>query len=185
MSKGEVIETGSHAELIRKDTGMYKDLCAAQELKAFEEGISAKAASPSTDKVAVWPGESAVDMNFSGEKKVEGESSPTLSGKTAVEDAKKKTSIPFARLFKMTRPEAGFLVIGGFAAALNGAIMPVFAIVFSEILSVFGETDFDILRERANLFALYFVALAVGAFFINFAQISSFGLSGERMTKSL
>jgi ATP-binding cassette subfamily B (MDR/TAP) protein 1 len=117
---------------------------------------------------------------------VDEEATPTISGQTAVEEAKKKSSsIPIARLFKMSRPEAGFLAIGGIAAALNGAIMPVFAIVYSEILSVFGETDFDVLRERANLFALYFVDLAISSFFINFAQISTFGLSGERMTKRM
>jgi hypothetical protein len=85
----------------------------------------------------------------------------------------------------MTRPEAGFLVIGGIAAALNGSIMPVFAIIFAEILAVFGEPDPVLLREGANRFALYFVALAAGAFLINFAQISTFGLSGERMTKRM
>jgi ABC-type multidrug transport system ATPase subunit len=93
MSHGEVVEKGTHASLIAKK-GAYSDLCAAQELKAFEEGIATKAATPGEEEKAVWPGEVAVDMKAVEDKKDGGEASPKEDKK----DEKKKYSVPIARV---------------------------------------------------------------------------------------
>ena len=41
-----------------------------------------------------------------------------------------------ARLWKMNAPEWPYILVGGIAATVNGAIQPLFAIVFAEILGV-------------------------------------------------
>lgn len=62
--------------------------------------------------------------------------------------------------------------------------MPLFAIVFSSILAVFGKTGKE-LEDGANQYAIYFAILGAGAFFVNLIQIGSFAVSGERLTRRI
>lgn len=64
----------------------------------------------------------------------------------------------------------------GLCAALNGATQPLFAILFSAILTVLGT-------NQAYTYAYLFVGLAVVAFFSNLGQLGLFQFTGEKMTR--
>ena len=72
-------------------------------------------------------------------------------------DESKKFKLPVRKLFRFAEREDYILmIIGAIAAALNGAIMPLFAIVFGELLDSFQATDFT---DELNRFSLYFLLL--------------------------
>ncbi|KAJ3057974.1 ATP-binding cassette, sub-B (MDR TAP), member 4, partial [Quaeritorhiza haematococci] len=96
----------------------------------------------------------------------------------------KQRSVSFARVLSYNAPEWYLFIVGGLAACVNGIVMPCFALVFSEILEVFGKTGDD-LRNGANFWALMFLVLAVAAFVSNLAQVTSFTMSGEKLTRRL
>lgn len=112
---------------------------------------------------------------------------PSDSSKTpAVVESNKekgpKPKIPFSRIFRLNSPEWYLLVTGTFFAALNGMIQPCFSLVFSNILTVFGEKDANKRQNEANFWSCMFVVLSVSAFLVTFGQVSSFSVSGERLT---
>ena len=62
--------------------------------------------------------------------------------------------------------------VGCLAAAVNGGIQPVFAILFSEILGVFsGNQDPATQEADVRLYSLLFVAIGGAAFLANFFQV--------------
>jgi ABC-type multidrug transport system fused ATPase/permease subunit len=86
----------------------------------------------------------------------------------------------------MNLPEKWLILAGTLGSMVNGATMPLFAVVFSKFLNVFSLVDQpDELRSQANFYALMFVLIAVVCFFAWFAKIGIFALSGERLTKRL
>lgn len=69
-------------------------------------------------------------------------------------------------------------ILSGIAAVGNGVVMPLFAIIFSSILTALGTPD-------ANFWALMFVVLSIAAFISNFLQIALFKYAGEKLTRRL
>ncbi|CAF5046237.1 unnamed protein product, partial [Rotaria socialis] len=50
--------------------------------------------------------------------------------------------MPFLfKILRLNSPEWLYLVIGGFASLVFGAVMPSFALVFSEVFGALAETD--------------------------------------------
>ena len=43
----------------------------------------------------------------------------------------------FSRILALNKPEAKYLIMGCIAAAFNGAVQPVFSILFSEMVALF------------------------------------------------
>ncbi|CAG8461734.1 6731_t:CDS:2 [Paraglomus occultum] len=103
----------------------------------------------------------------------------------AIEKSKNKKT-PLGRIFRLNRPEAGIMAIGAVGSIINGAIMPLFSLVFSTILNIFSHVD-DLhkMQHDANFWAGMFVVLAGTAFLANTAQQGLFILSGERLTRRL
>ena len=63
--------------------------------------------------------------------------------------------------------------VGCIAAAVNGGIQPIFAILFSEIIGVFADPRYtQQQRDDVVLYSLLFVAIGVAAFLANIIQVS-------------
>jgi ABC-type multidrug transport system fused ATPase/permease subunit len=160
MSLGEIVEQGTHEELIQKN-GMYAGLVKAQTLKSKNETDG------NEEKNTVV-------------KRLNTKSSSVASNKDEKEDVKQVEiadfKLDYGRLFAWNKREYHWFVIGGIGAIVNGASQPAFAVIFSEILTVLGT-------PKANEYALFFVGLAVIAFLSNFAQAGLFKYAGEKMTR--
>ncbi|CAG8533060.1 15494_t:CDS:2 [Funneliformis mosseae] len=200
MSKGEIIEVGRHDELIAKQ-GAYFGLVKAQELKTRQLGSEDinDNEDDEDDSSLSNQTEDETTINFDDKhhnlhlRRMSTKASTVKSGgKTEQEileesEAEKLLQkMPLSRVFRMNSPEAILIFIGTISAAVNGAIMPLFSLIFSSILTVFSRTDQPIeLRKQANFWAGMFGVLALVAFLCNFFQISCFMLSGERLTRRL
>ena len=65
-----------------------------------------------------------------------------------------------------------FFTVGCVAAAVNGGVQPVFAILFSEIIGVFADPRYtDAQRNDIVLYSLLFVAIGGASFVANIIQV--------------
>uniref|UniRef100_A0A8C5TA38 Phosphatidylcholine translocator ABCB4 n=1 Tax=Malurus cyaneus samueli TaxID=2593467 RepID=A0A8C5TA38_9PASS len=185
---GVIKEQGTHAELLERK-GIYHKLVNMQAIDAEV---------PSSEN-----GENAHGI-LSGESEPEfGESSTGLRRRSTRRSMKKpgeqndgtdeeKTSpaeeLPpasFLKIMKLNKTEWPYFVGGTLCAIINGALQPAFAVIFSEIIGIFTETDKDILRQKSNLYSLLFLVLGIISFFTFFFQGFSFGKAGEILTMRL
>ena len=77
------------------------------------------------------------------------------------------------RIIKRNRPEYGYIFIGVLASGAMGAVMPLFGIIFGDVLGVLAYEDADLARKESITYALWFVALGVFAFLTQFIQVNS------------
>uniref|UniRef100_A0A8D3CCV9 ATP-binding cassette, sub-family B (MDR/TAP), member 11a n=1 Tax=Scophthalmus maximus TaxID=52904 RepID=A0A8D3CCV9_SCOMX len=90
-------------------------------------------------------------------------------------------SAPVARILKYNKPEWPYLLLGSLAAFANGAVIPFYAVLFSEIIGVRAAPK----RELINGICLTFCFLAIATFFSHFIQSFAFAKSGELLTRRL
>uniref|UniRef100_A0A803VJC5 Bile salt export pump n=1 Tax=Ficedula albicollis TaxID=59894 RepID=A0A803VJC5_FICAL len=98
------------------------------------------------------------------------------------EDAK---PVPFTRILKYNASEWPYLVLGSLAAAVNGAVNPLYALLFSQILGTFSILDEEKQRNQINGVCVLFVLVGVVSFFTQFLQGYTFAKSGELLTRRL
>ncbi|NXC94472.1 ABCBB protein, partial [Certhia familiaris] len=98
------------------------------------------------------------------------------------EDAK---PVSFTRILKYNASEWPYLVLGSLAAAVNGAVNPLYALLFSQILGTFSILDEENQKNQINGVCVLFVLVGVLSFFTQFLQGYTFAKSGELLTRRL
>ncbi|KAK3611392.1 hypothetical protein CHS0354_036589 [Potamilus streckersoni] len=187
LDKGQIIESGTHSELMDRQ-GAYFHLVTAQQLAEQEEGFEmtedvekeATAKSKpkpmrSTSSGTIQHQQTKISRQLSiGAKK------ETLKEGEAEEEEEVAEKPGFCRIVRENGSEWPFILIGCFAAAVNGGTMPVFAIFFSEMIKVFIE-----MGNNGLFWSMMFLVLGSVNFLGNSIQIYCFGQSGERLTMRL
>ena len=87
----------------------------------------------------------------------------------------------FRWVFAKNRPEMWFILLGCFAAVVEGGVWPAYSIVLSEVLAAMNDGRFDVIND----YALGFVAIAVALFIGVFFKFYFLAIAGERLTKRL
>ena len=54
-----------------------------------------------------------------------------------------KRPLPWGRVFKLNQPEYRFLALGSLGSSANGTVFPLFSLILSRIVTVFGNPDED------------------------------------------
>ncbi|XP_041897010.1 bile salt export pump isoform X3 [Corvus kubaryi] len=98
------------------------------------------------------------------------------------EDAK---PVSFTRILKYNASEWPYLVLGSLAAAVNGAVNPLYALLFSQILGTFSILEEENQKNQINGVCVLFVLVGVLSFFTQFLQGYTFAKSGELLTRRL
>nr|XP_021407324.1 ATP-dependent translocase ABCB1 isoform X1 [Lonchura striata domestica] len=196
---GVITELGNHAKLLEKK-GIYYKLV---NMQAIEAEV------PSSENYEnVLPSSENYENVYSVKKsEFEPESEESLSrglrrrstrrsmkkpGEQNDSPDEEKTSpaeeVPpasFLKIMKLNKTEWPYFVAGTLCAIINGGLQPAFAVIFSEIIGIFSETDKDVLRKQSNLYSLLFLALGIISFFTFFFQGFTFGKAGEILTMRL
>ncbi|XP_042306075.1 bile salt export pump-like isoform X5 [Sceloporus undulatus] len=89
------------------------------------------------------------------------------------------------RILKYNAPEWPYMVIGSLGAAVNGAVSPLYALLFSQILGTFSLLDEEEQRSQINSICLLFVVVGIISFVTQFLQGYTFAKSGELLTRRL
>ncbi|GMF57692.1 unnamed protein product [Phytophthora fragariaefolia] len=94
------------------------------------------------------------------------------------------TSFKFTHLYRFATPlDRLLLVVGVVTAGANGALFPLMAVVFGNVLT--GFTNIPVDMDTVNTAALDFFIIAVAMFFTDYLSYVSFYYSAERQMKTL
>nr|XP_033801594.1 bile salt export pump isoform X3 [Geotrypetes seraphini] len=92
---------------------------------------------------------------------------------------------PVARILKYNAKEWPYMLFGSFAAAVNGTVTPLYALLFSQILGTFSLPDEIEKRKQIDDICVLFVIVGAISFCTQFLQGYAFATSGELLTKRL
>lgn len=158
---GKVAEEGTHESLLKKENGVYANLCNMQTFDREDSEFNKK-------NVA--------------KKKIIKKQENTGTGDSSEIKEDLPTS-PWTKILKMNGPEWPYLVIGTCFSAITGAAQPLFAVIFADLLGIFSQNlPDDELLDEINKKAIAFVILGIINFVGNLGAISCFGKSGEELT---
>lgn len=181
MQKGEIVESGTHLDLIDKN-GAYAALVKAQEVKSGSNAAVSEDQEP----------EEIAETTEKSPNVADAADDAILTGKEVVEDEIDHVAIdnkrlaamkaPLMRIFKLQRSELHYVFGGILMSACNGALFPLFGLVFGQVLAVYAKPRQEML-DGAAFWSLIFLGIMVANFFINLLQFGLFGSAGERLTR--
>uniref|UniRef100_A0A8C5AE39 ATP-binding cassette, sub-family B (MDR/TAP), member 4 n=1 Tax=Gadus morhua TaxID=8049 RepID=A0A8C5AE39_GADMO len=163
---GEIVEMGTHSELMKKQ-GVYHTLVTTQVTHTHTHTHTQgwmRIILLASEENSIFP------------------SSPLMCVCQEDEDV---PPVSFLKVLRLNLPEWPYIVVGLICATINGAIQPLFAILFSKIVAVFSEPNKDVVREKSALFSILFAVIGVVSFFTLFLQGYCFGKAGEILTMKL
>ena len=187
MSNGEIVEVGTHQELIAKN-GHYTNLVNAQELKTKDSTLQLTD-KPIVDKTAgtaltISIPDQVTEVAVKDDKESE-EVSEEDKKKQFEAKVLKENKTPLMDVLRMQKGEYGYIVLGVVGSSAGGALLPIFGLIFGEVLNVFSRADPDDLKAGAAYWSLVFL----GMMFLNFVacvmQFGGFGVAGERLTRRI
>ncbi|KAF5400002.1 Multidrug resistance protein 2 [Paragonimus heterotremus] len=167
LDKGITRESGTHDELVAKN-------CLYVAMRRYQQQI---------DRLV------EEDEEISGEIRDVKTKSISISENVSqsANEVSESNTTHIGRLFKLSRPDARYIILGCFASAIAGAVQPSFTILFFEFFGIYpkifvspDETD-----RRTTLLCGMMVLLGFIRFFSMLAQGYFFGVSGERFTKRI
>eukprot|EP01119_Soliformovum_irregulare_P012424 TRINITY_DN322_c0_g1_i4.p1 TRINITY_DN322_c0_g1~~TRINITY_DN322_c0_g1_i4.p1 ORF type:complete len:1246 (-),score=423.44 TRINITY_DN322_c0_g1_i4:17-3754(-) len=159
IQKGKVVELGNHTELMERQKKYYKLVMTQEGGKTLSTKSKKEKKENSEKKEAVLIA-----------KKVDGE-----------EEKEKAKSVSLWRLLKMNKPEWGYLFLGCLCLVFVGALNPIFAIVFSEMINLFYKPA-DVIQVESVWWALGFVGLGLIPFIFQTSGETCLGVAGESLT---
>ncbi|KAG2231879.1 hypothetical protein INT48_006071 [Thamnidium elegans] len=105
---------------------------------------------------------------------------------TRLKNEMKKQGAPFKKIFLAMREEWKYLFAGIFGSAIAGAIFPVYAYSFSNVVVILSLPNQDIRPGPllgTNLYAFIFSMLGIAAFIGNATQFACYEICGEKFSK--
>ncbi|KAI7815643.1 ABC subfamily B member 5, partial [Rhyzopertha dominica] len=164
ISKGQVVEQGTHDELMA--------------LK--QEYFSLVTTQVTSDDIDRKPDAALSTVDF------DEDIDQTVTPKGVNVEEEQSTPAEMASLWtvmKMNASEWWQIFVGCISSLIMGGAMPIFAVLFGEIIGVAEEED--VVREETNKYSLYFVITGIVVGTATFFQIYMFGIAGERLTMRL
>ncbi|GBG73759.1 hypothetical protein CBR_g17099 [Chara braunii] len=187
---GEVVETGTHEELLaREKSGTYAKLIKLQvEGNIMEQDGSVLGSSqrrgsitvptprnePETSPATVVAAVVQPLRNASFSVSMAGNYSGDIEG----------TGAPsFCRLLKLNRREWHWGLLGMIAASVCGAFQPGFSLILSSVISKYFNPDTDEMQKEVRRYCLIFLGFAAMSTFAYGFNFGSFSVAGERLVK--
>ncbi|KAL9157709.1 hypothetical protein ABFS82_08G021900 [Erythranthe guttata] len=103
-------------------------------------------------------------------------------------EKKKEQSLPFYQLFSFAdKYDLILMTTGSLGAIIHGSSMPVFFLLFGEMVNGFGKNQMDLhkMTNEVAKYALYFVYLGLVVCFSSYAEIACWMYTGERQVGTL
>ncbi|XP_058800345.1 ATP-dependent translocase ABCB1-like [Phymastichus coffea] len=164
ISKGSVVEEGKHDYLMQLK-GHYHSLVTAQ--------------------VSIVP--TGGQSNDTGNQVDEDEEMELIRQKTeTIEKSRSdEPSVSTWRILQLNKQEWLFNVIACITSIVTGFSMPLFSILFGDIIGVLSRPNPDDVRSETNVYSLYFVITGILIGSTSFIQVYLFRIAGERLTMRL
>ncbi|GKA92457.1 ABC transporter B family member 15-like protein [Tanacetum coccineum] len=184
VQNGEVVESGSHEDLIQLENGIYVSLIRLQETKKNDEPTR-----PSPPGPPLISSTFDVHNTSSHRQSIVSRSSSANSVNCSREvnfttQDDQKLAVPsFKRLLAMNIPEWKHALFGSVGAVLCGAVQPVFSFCVGSMVSVYFLADHDEIKHKTMIYALSLIGVAILSIIFNIIQHYSFAVMGEYLTK--
>ncbi|KAL4653636.1 hypothetical protein ACB092_01G319100 [Castanea dentata] len=186
VQNGQVMETGSHNELIENEHGLYTSLVHLQQREP-EENAHASSSISSMDINNTSSRRLSVVSRSSSANSIAGPSRGGSLGDQEdgiVED--KNFPVPsFRRLLALNLPEWKQASLGCLAATVFGAVQPLYAFAMGSMISVYFLTSHQEIKDKTRIYSLCFLGLAVLSMVVNITQHYNFAYMGEYLTKRI
>ncbi|OMH83424.1 Multidrug resistance protein 1 [Zancudomyces culisetae] len=174
FGKGQVIESGTHAELVTME-GAYTSLVKAQALRETSDATFVKEVSEKKRKKPAY----TIDDKVSEDT----EYTEELSAKVF---SKKRGGFgDFFWLLKKYSSQTLIFIPAAITAFIGGCLFPSFSIVFSKMLSAFGNPNLEEQKKQTNLYALLFFLFAIASFVTIGLRTYLFGKGAVKMSVRL
>ncbi|KAH9676227.1 ABC transporter B family member 15 [Citrus sinensis] len=188
IQNGQVMETGSHDELIQDENGLYTALVHLHQTEKRNknpgEGSimdlnnkdlhSLSSLSNLTDVNSISSSRfsqvsrSSSDVSFSQSRASLEDGN--LKQNNREEDNKKLTAPSFRRLLALNLREWKQASLGCLSAILFGAVQPVYAFAMGSMISVYFLKDHDEIKEKTRFYSLCFFGLSIFSLLTNVCQ---------------
>uniref|UniRef100_A0A060SYY2 ARAD1A15114p n=1 Tax=Blastobotrys adeninivorans TaxID=409370 RepID=A0A060SYY2_BLAAD len=192
MSKGEILEMGTHNELLERQ-GAYHKLVDAQKLRSANQEQDGEQTSESasdndeeTPKVFAAP-EDADPLRLVKTSTQKSVSSQILANVTE-EPTKKYSFLTMAKmLYSYNRNEKWLIITGSFFSLLCGFGYPVLAILFGKVVNALmvPPSQYGWMRSQINMYTGFFFMVGVIEFFCFLFMIGSLSLASERLVRNI
>ncbi|XP_065848647.1 putative ABC transporter B family member 8 isoform X2 [Euphorbia lathyris] len=182
LNNGNIIEIGSHNDLINTKNGHYANLAKLQRQFSCDDHEK----SPDQARISSVGRTSASRGMMSM-----GTSSPAMFPSSPIpvfEPEKPRTSHPkpsFARLLSLNAPEWKQGLLGSLSAALFGAVQPVYALTIGGMIAAFFAPSHDEMKARIRTYAVIFCSLSLISMTLNLIQHYNFAYMGEKLTRRI
>ncbi|KAI3884188.1 hypothetical protein MKW92_034498 [Papaver armeniacum] len=184
IHQGNIVEKGSHLELLKDPDGAYDQLVSLQEVNKDSETDTVK---PEIRVESDRQSGNFMSLQQYGSSGSTGDMRPSLSipsNRPSSSLSRRIKRFHFARLANLNKPELHVLLLGVVAAVINGIVFPAFAVMFSGMISTFYEPPSK-LRRDARFWALMFVGLGIVSFVASPARTYFFAVAGCSLIKRI
>ncbi|KAK4873210.1 hypothetical protein RN001_015239 [Aquatica leii] len=167
MSEGQIQEEGTHQELLQKKGAYF-----AMVIKQIPQ---------ETLKEKVPVQENLNTLELDDEKFVKSEEKPILPKA----DQKHLNMFSIWPIVKYNLPEWWAIALGCVCSLINGAGLPVYAIIFGRIMRVLVMDNADYIKDETMFYCYMFLTIAIVLGLASVLQTYTFGLAGEKLTMRL
>ncbi|KAG6517606.1 hypothetical protein ZIOFF_021002 [Zingiber officinale] len=202
IHRGSIVEKGSHVELLKNPAGAYSQLIRLQEVNQAQ--VTAHKSDSEKSDGGISSGQYSskkLSLNRSISRGSSGrhsshsfqapfglamgfdaqDTSDNADPESTIEHSKE---VPVLRLAYLNRPEIPILILGSFAAIVNGVIFPLFSILLSNVINAFYQPPHK-LKKGSNFWSLMFLIFGGVSLFALPARTYFFGVAGSKLIRRI
>lgn len=188
MSKGTIVEQGTHDELISMG-GEYHDLVRAQQITARDAEIHADSTEDDTDcaipeeEIEQEPDMHEDPLRLTRTNTKQSVASIALKNKKVQVEGEYSAWTLFKMINRLNSPEKRLLITGGTFAALMGGGQPANGIFFAKSVIAISQPDTKKMKSDISFWALMFLMLGLVQLFANCIASSCMGVASEKLVR--
>jgi len=181
VDHGRVVQSGSHSELMREETGLYHHLQTLQQLHIVPE--TQPNADVSTDAP---PSPPSMPLHRTSDPPLRRVSGATVQGAAPPPSnlTEEHADVPESRVWAMQAPEMRYIIPGLVCSLANGGVNTLVGFVLARSISAFYLPGSEMEAALLNVVG-YFMAIAVGLFLLNLFNHWFFSIAGEALSARL
>ncbi|KMS99218.1 hypothetical protein BVRB_2g046570 [Beta vulgaris subsp. vulgaris] len=187
IQQGQVVETGTHEELITK-AGAYASLIRFQEMVGNRDFSNPSTRRNRSSRLSHSLSTKSLSLRSGSLRNLSYSYSTGLDGRIEMvssAESERKNPAPrgyFFRLLKLNAPEWPYSIMGAVGSILSGFIGPTFAIVMSNMIEVFYYQNYASMEKKTKEYVFIYIGAGIYAVVAYLIQHYFFSIMGENLT---